>query len=223
MAFVEPRSINQDAVKAFGETYLALITTLADTYKDKALQSIVQLYVEEKKDFLETGQEFWSDLREHVNKVCQKDERLFSQSIPSLDRLTVTSLWNNRQLSPNSQKYIWMYLSTLIRHARDIDPDEQDPVDIAPPDMPSIDKIYDNLPKGVLDKVKQVADKYGEKIESGEQSMDDIRFDEISKELFENMSQEDMSGLVSNVGNVLQSLMGGNAQMEDIFKAMGKQ
>jgi hypothetical protein len=216
-------TINQNAVQSFGKTYEALLTTLVETYKDKDLFRIRQAY--EAENAQELGQKFWVDIRDDVDKVYRRDPSLFHMSIPFLDHLSITSLWNQDKLSPNSKKYIWSYLHTLVRHAKAIATDLTAPVDIAPPDMPGMDKMYENLPKGVLDKVKQVADKYGEKIESGEQSMDTIRFDEISKELFENMSQDDMSGLVNNVGNVLQSLMGGQgggdgSQIAEMLKSM---
>ena len=71
----------------------------------------------------------------------------------------------------------------------------------------SINAIYQNLPPSILDNVKRVADKYGQKIESGEESIDNIKFDQISKELFSNMNKDELNSLVNEVGGMLQSIM----------------
>ena len=194
----------------FTTAYCALLTTLVETYQDKTLAKHRQnCQAESVMDAVRDM--FWQDLNQHEALVLSNDEKLFSLDIKSLNRLTINDLWTQNKLSTNSKKYIWGYLADLIRKARPHDA----PVDIRPlggippnTDMiGSINAIYQNLPPSILDNVKRVADKYGQKIESGEESIDNIKFDQISKELFSNMNKDELNSLVNEVGGMLQSIM----------------
>ena len=194
-------------MEAFKETYDTLLTTLVETYQDKDLANYRRSY-----DVERARQQFYDDIAPNERLVLSHDESLFDEPLTSLQLLTLPELWRSNRLSPKSKSYIWGYLSDLLRNSQPISTSQRDiaPLTNVPqiPDMAqSIGMIYQNLPPSILDNVKRVADKYGSQIESGEKSMDSIKFEQISQELFSSMSQEDMTGLVNNVGSMLQSIM----------------
>ena len=221
--------------EAFKSTYKALVDTLCDTYDIEDLKTY-RTRVEEMNAW-ELTRSFYNQVWNCADLVKARDEAIFDGSIEIINSLQIPHLWNTGKLSPNSKKYIWLYLESLLQKCKPEDPDDVNKKDIKPPEESlgslgstgstgstapneGIKQIYESLPKGILDKVKAVADKYGEQVESGEKTIEDIRFDEISKELFENMNENDMNSLVGNVGNVLQSLTQGG-DMSSLFNSLG--
>jgi len=212
----------KNGLSGFVSTYRAFVNTLADTYKDNKELAVVRQQVTDLKtpeaqiQFLE---QWWASISPHVNKIKNQDASLFVGGVQCLLALQLPQLWVSDKLSLNSKKYVWLYLKSLTKNARAfVDSpvgassgsglsDIQPPMEL--PDIPGIKQIYENMPGGILQKVQSIAERYGQEIESGEKSIENIKFDEISQELFAGLNQEDMKGLVANVGQVLQSLSGG--------------
>lgn len=222
--------------REFSKTYIALVSTLVDTYHNKDLAEHLHEYKQDPRP--EIAILFWEEIKPFMAELTAQDPVFFSRGIAAMDRLTLTSLWSQNKLTVNSQAYVWSYLKTLARHARaSIENGKQK--DIAPPPkelgkkdpfedlvgMEQLKGLYDKMPRGLLDKVKDVTDKYGAKIESGEETLDSINFDQISKELMASISSEEMSGLIGNIGSVLGSVMkdrgDSNIDMESLASLAG--
>jgi hypothetical protein len=89
--------------------------------------------------------------------------------------------------------------------------------------MPGIQQIYDELPKNMLNKVRDIAERYSADIEDGKTSVSDIKFDVISKELFSQIDPEEMQQMVTSVGSMLQGAMqNGDGEMGELFKMFSK-
>ena len=163
--------------------------------------------------------QWWADLSVHITKVESHDVSLFLEPIPCLQRLQIPQLWNAGEYTVNSKRYLWQYLESITRYAK-MAMHDATAGDITPPSCtgpparlpeglasaPALKKIYEQIPQGILQKVQVVAEKYGENMQRGDKSMEDFKFDDVSQELFQALTQEDMEGLVSNVNQALESL-----------------
>lgn len=210
------KSRKESARKSFLETYDALVKTLIDTYKEcKEMQL-------ESKDMVLIN-EWLSDFQSHGQKLRDHDQSLMLDNIQSLTKLMIPQLWVQGKFSSNSKKYIWQYLNNLYKFATTfigLGKSSTDPRDIEPPSttkIPDIKQIYDELPKNMLEKVKNIADKYSQKIENGETTINSLQFKEISNELFSQINPEEMQEMVSSVGNMLQGIIGQDGSVSDLF------
>ena len=79
----------------------------------------------------------------------------------------------------------------------------------------------------MLHRVKAVADRYETEIESGEKTMESVKFDQIGRELFSNVQPEEFQEMMQNMGQMFQSFGGGGGEgMPDfaaLFQGMGRQ
>ena len=205
----------------FHSLHSALVRTLVDTYTDNAdVQALKNFqWLQSDEDLVV---QWWDDLSVHIAKVESHDVSLFLEPIPCLQRLQIPQLWNAGEYTVNSKRYLWQYLESITRHAKMAICDVSTG-DIAPPSStgrstdlptvlseglasaPALKKIYEQIPQGILQKVQAVAEKYGENMQRGDKSMEDFKFDDVSQELFQALTQEDMEGLVSNVSQALES------------------
>jgi hypothetical protein len=214
----------------FWTTYNALVTTLGDTFGTKYTslcthQTLCVAASDATK--LEITSAWQREIQPVRHLIMARNAALFDSTQPlppCLATLCLSRLWVDPALSPTSKRYLWLYLDRLSVHIDTTSPTSDiSPPPEAPPELSGnagINKIYESLPANILAQVKKVADKYGDKVQSGEQTLEDIRFDEISKDLFEHMSKEDMNDLVTNVGNVLKNLSqpGEEAGMMSLFR-----
>jgi len=213
------------ALKLFYETYDALVDTLRDTYPCCKL-----LPDRTEKEDLVT---LWHDeMASHYGEVKTQDKRLMLANVNVLIKLHIPQLWIDGKFSANSQRYIWMYLSNLCKFAAAVnapnsdEPDSETQRDIRPPahmppgTLPGIQQIYDELPKNMLNKVREIAEKYSTEIDEGKGSVEDLKFDVISKELFSSIDPQEMHQMVTSVGNMLQGAMGGadGGEIGDLFQ-----
>jgi len=225
---VREKSRKESAERLFSETYEALLGTLRDTYP-------------ECKDLKDTeegvSREWFSQFETELSKVRSKDPSLMLGNIPVLTQLQIPQLWVQGKFTDNSKKYMWIYITNLVNFANSAHasgtipntPLSSDLKDIQPPanmPLPGIKQIYDELPKNMLDKVKNVAEKYSQQIEDGETNVESLKFNEISKELFNQIDPAEMQQMVTSVGNMLQGVMGdtgnGGGGMAEMFEAFAK-
>ena len=215
-------SRKEAAQRLFAETYEALLTTLRDTYPECKDLSSPESSI---------SHQWFTEFQGSVDKVHAKDESLMLVNIPVLTALQIPQLWVQGKFTPTSKTYMWMYLINLMNFATSAHASAMaqstptDCKDIDPPaslPLPGIQKIYDELPKNMMDKVKTIAEKYSQQIEEGEASVDSLQFNEISKELFAQIDPDEMQQMVASVGNMLQGVMGdpgSSAGMSELFKA----
>lgn len=227
-----------NALSGFVSTYKAFVNTLADTYKDQKELGEVQKQAQELKAAgtqaeIKLVENWRSNILPHVGKIRGEDASLFVCGVKCLLALKLPQLWVSDKLSANSKKYVWLYLKSLTKNAEAFMGGEEGgaspPNDIQPPmelpNIPGIKQIYENMPTGILEKVKSIADRYGEQIDSGEKTIESIKFNEISQELFSDLDPNDMKSLVENVGQVLKSMTGGagdNQDFSQLFNFMNK-
>jgi hypothetical protein len=160
-----------------------------------------------------------------ATRVTAHDKSLMLANISILLEMQIPQLWLDGKFTATSQHYIWMYLDNLCRFATssaDPRPDISPPTHLPSNAMPGIQKIYDELPKNMLDKVKNIAEKYTADIETGKTSIGDLKFDDISKELFSQIDPEEMQQMITSVGAMLQGGDGGGG-MGDLFKMFSQQ
>ena len=241
----------QGTLKSFISTYIAFVSTLADTYtEEKDLHDhrvgLSELAESEKCDLV---MQWWQDIEPHVAMIQSTDAGVFACGVPCLLRLSLPQLWVADKLSPASKNYAWMYLQSLTKNSDafvnptdaalgleettalvDRCKDIQPPMAAAAvaasdlPDfqsIPGMKQVYESMPAGIIDRVKSIAERYGGEIDSGEKNISDIKFNEISQELFQGLKPEDMQGLVANVSQALQSLSGDqDGNLADLFNLM---
>jgi hypothetical protein len=222
---IRDRAKRDSSRKLFNETYDALVQTLQDTYPDC-------------KDIPERGEEgdyagnWHLCMSEHYKRVKEQDKTLMLANVPVLLTLKIPQLWIDGQFTKNSERYIWMYIANLSKFSeateggktpkcfpKDINP----PKHISPETMPGMQQIYNELPKEMFEKVKMMAEKYSKNIEDGETAVEDLKFDEISKEIFSQIDPDEMQDMVTSVGSFLQNAMSnGDGEIGDIFKMFGQ-
>lgn len=204
-------SLNQ-----FSSTYTALVSTLFETFGDEKLRNLnIKLnntVKENNTEFLESIIQQWNqEILPVKAKINNRDASIFIDNISVLNDLNLPSLWISNKLSVNSKNYIWMYLSILTLSAEQTNVQN---VDIKPPALSEtpaalsggIQDIYEKLPPNIMEKVKNIADEFGQKLESGETSITDLNFSELGQKLFSEISPDDMQNMMSNIGNMISSL-----------------
>ena len=221
-AEVRQKALRQSNSKFFSETHAALLQTLKETYPE------CQDLVSATPDLVSR----WNDeMQPHALKVSSRDKTLMLANVTVLLELNIPQLWIDNKFTATSQTYIWNYLDNLCRFAeaaveqktttteRDIRP----PVHLTP-NAPGIKQIYDELPPNMLSKVRDIAEKYSNDIEKGESTIEDLKFDAISKELFSQIDPEEMQQMVTSVGAMLQGAMqNGDGEMGELFKMFSRQ
>lgn len=219
---VRLKSSQQSNCKFFIETHDALRQTLSETYPD------CQQLVAATPDLVAR---WHSEMQPHASKVATQDKTLMLANVSVLLDLNIPQLWLDNKFTPTSQRYIWLYLGNLCRYAANgVDVIlEQTKADIRPPAhlpaaTPGIQQIYEELPPNMLTKVRNIAEKYSADIENGNSSIEDLKFDEISKELFSQIDPREMQQMVTSVGAMLQGAMqNGDGDMGELFKMFSRQ
>jgi hypothetical protein len=200
----------------FSSTYTALVSTLFETFGDEKLRELHEKVCKGKnQEFIESVILQWNqDILPVKSKINNRDPSIFIDNISVLNDLNLPSLWISNKLSVNSKNYLWVYLGTLTSTA-EIHNKNQEKLDIKPPDLGNknlinglsgIQEIYENMSPNILDKVKNLADEFGQKIESGETSLSDLNFSDISQKLFADISPDDIQNMMSSVSGLLQNL-----------------
>ena len=208
----------------FNETYDALVQTLRDTYP-----TCKELPVRSPDH--DMALEWHTCMGQHQKRVATQDKTLMLANVSVLLSLHIPQLWIDGQFTKTSERYIWMYLANLNKFAGACIVQQEEEkkarpgsVDIKPPSnapgpLPGIQQLYNELPQNMFKKVKDLADKYSADIESGAKTVDDIKFDEISKELFSQIDPEEMHQVVTSVSSLLQGVMSGeDGELGDLFK-----
>jgi hypothetical protein len=218
-----------EPLQRFKAMYQAFLDTLLDIYPDvKELDAWrTSCYSTDTPGFLRIAEDFRRDLDGAL--VRSKDPKLFQLNPTSLARLQLPALWTQNRLSPKSKEYVWEYIQNLLNHAeaaapRDIKPpgtlslpsSSSSSTPSAPPGTPGppdhlpapspdpLETMYSHIPASMLEKVKSVADRYSAQVENGETKLEDLQFQEISKELFNSIDPEEMQQVVQNIGSLLQ-------------------
>jgi hypothetical protein len=226
---IRETSRKESAEKLFLETYEALQTTLRDTYPEcKDLQPPDS----------NISSTWCSQFQAHGDKVYAKDPSIMLVNIPALIQLQIPQLWVQDKFTANSKHHMWLYLTNLLNFANSANSDvsavrreeTKDKKDIDPPSNlmhTNMMNMYDQIPKNVLDKVKHVADKYVQKMDSGDVNIDGMDFAEVSKDLFSQINPQEMQQMVATVGNMLKGVMseqnGGMADMLQAFSDSQKE
>jgi hypothetical protein len=219
---VRQNATRQSNRKFFTETHDALRQTLTETYTScspiaPATPDLVNRW--------------HAEMQPHASKVATQDKTLMLANVSVLLELNIPQLWLDNQFTPTSQRYVWMYLGNLCRFAAAAVESGQEPttVDIRPPAQlpgttPGIQQIYDEMPPNMLNKVRNIAEKYSADIENGNSTIEDIKFDDISKELFSQIDPKEMQQMVTSVGAMLQGAMqNGDGDMGELFKMFSRQ
>ena len=205
-----------DKTNQFRDTYLAFVDTLVDIYA--SIQELnewkAQVHQMTSSDFEAIAKDWTDQLGQFQELIDRKDPSLFLQTIPCLVKIYVPQLWVQGKFTDNSKDYVWLYLKTLSGSVNR---------DIRPP-LAGLGELYRQMPSSMIDKVKNVADKYSSRVERGEAKLEDLKFNEISQELFQNINAEEMQQVVQSVGGLLQNLMGSGAGQEssDFSKFLSK-
>ena len=221
-AEVRQKALKLSNRKFFLETHEALLDTLRETYPDcQHLSSATP----------ELVARWHTEMQPHSTKVSTQDKTLMLANVAVLLEMNIPQLWLDNKFTPTSQRYIWGYLENLCRFAAGAtDSDAATEKDIRPPahlsaaTAPVIKQIYDELPPNMLSKVRDIAEKYSTDIENGTSSIEDLKFDDISKDLFSQIDPQEMQQMVTSVGAMLQGAMqNGDGEMGELFKMFSRQ
>ena len=218
------------AKRLFYETYDALLNTLRETYTACSK-------LPDRDPTANLVATWYEEMRTLVPRVKSCDKTLMLGNIRVLMALHIPQLWIEGKFTANSQKYMWIYIENLCNFsttasesASDITPavsgDIRAPEHMPPATMPGIKQIYDELPKNMLNKVKDIAEKYSADIESGKTKLEELKFDVISKELFSQIDPNEMHKMVTSIGSMLQGAMqdgGGAGDMGDLFRMFAQE
>ena len=222
----------QQELGKFRDMYVALVDTLVDIYGNIAELNEWKASVHEL-GLVEIGviaEEWAQQVVPHQALITCRDPSLFLQNLPCLVKIYVPQLWVQDKFTDNSKRYLWSYLQCLVdsstgaplvsgsakaKEAKDIRPPVQQPGS-----LPGIGDLYKQMPASMIDKVKGVADKYSHQVESGQTKLEDLKFNEISQELFQNINSDEMQQVVQSVGGLLQTMMGSGGDVGDIGKAL---
>jgi hypothetical protein len=223
---VRQKAQRDSSSKLFYETYSALNDTLRETYPE-----CKELTMSNSPDLVYMWNE---EMEPHTSKVKRQDHSIMIANLKVLNNMKIPQLWIDGKFTNNSKRYIWMYIENLCKFAAgavdNVNPNVTSKErDIRPPShipsnsMPGIQQIYDELPKNMLNKVRDIAERYSADIEDGKTSVSDIKFDVISKELFSQIDPEEMQQMVTSVGSMLQGAMqNGDGEMGELFKMFSK-
>lgn len=202
------------AVKQFRSTYTSLLNTLTATYPDSAVTSQHKVLVSSFTDdhWLELIGRWGRCLTAEASAMLKEKKEAVFQSCPELfDALGVKALWESAKLTENSKKYLWVYFGILQESSRAVFPVKDAPEDIAPPIVNGdASKLFQTLcgklPMGMMKKVQRVAESYGKKLRDKGGSIDDIKFDEVSQELFKSIDPSEMKQVVASVSDLVKNI-----------------
>lgn len=228
-------------LQQFRKTYIALVDTLNDIYGSsvshlKTVTNKVASYTEsEWKQIIAL---FEKQLGINHELVERNDSSVFKKNLPCLMELCIPQLWNENKFTERSQQYIWLYLVALLKDARaymstpsPTSNSTESKRDIRPPEGThagsEFKEVYDKLPTTLISKVRGIAEKYSQRIESGEESIESLKFSEISNELFQEIDPNEMKEVIANVGGMLQGMNGGGgggglSGLTSIFEQMNR-
>ena len=207
-------------ISNFQQTYVAFVDTLVDIYSEFSELNNWKNEVHSMttEQFGQIAKDWQSELGPNRKDVLDKQPNVFLKNIPCLHKIHVPQLWVAEKFTENSTKYVWDYLKVLLEQASKIVGNTSSPTkDIQPPDISNIQdslpagigELYNKLPKSMLEKVRGVADKYSNQVESGETNLEDLNFSEISKSLIDSINQQEMQQVVQSIGGMLQGVMAG--------------
>jgi hypothetical protein len=204
----------------FQQTYITFVDTLVDIYSEFPELNTWKNEVHSMttQQFGQIAKEWQSELETNRKDILDKQPNLFLKNVPCLHKIHVPQLWIAEKFTENSKKYVWDYLKVLLEQASNYVGNTPSPMkDIQPPNISNIQdslpagigELYNQLPKSMLEKVRGVADKYSNQVESGETNLEDLNFSEISKSLIDSINAEEMQQVVQSIGGMLQGVMAG--------------
>ena len=205
-------------ISNFQQTYIAFVDTLVDTYSNipELNEWKQEVHTMSAELFHPIAKNWVNELGPIREDLVQQRENIFLNNLPCLVKIYVPQLWVQDKFTSNSKKHVWSYLQVLVQQAFKAFPTSVKK-DIQPPNIPNIQdtlppgigELYNQLPQSMIDKVRGVADKYSNRVESGETNLEDLKFNEISQELFQSIDPKEMQQVVQSIGGMLQGVMSG--------------
>lgn len=193
----------------FHETFSALVDTLHSTYPSETKctdsHNAYKKMQRCEKDAL--YKDWCNQLVPMYQLIVEKNEELFRKDIPVLINTGIVHLWISDSLSPQSKKYIWMYLKSLGAFCRS----EERKSDIQPPpNKPSsgtlqdtVMKLYESLPEEVVESVNKISQSLSESIKGSE-----MDYATIASQFLNNIDQSQIADVLKKVGGLVQESEG---------------
>lgn len=201
-------------VNKFKATYCGLLNTLHSTYPESVTisqhKTLVQSYTD--KHWKELMNKWRVTLDSPLSELLRNENsQLFKECAVLFDPLDIHALWDAGKLTENSKKYLWMYLNILLDNTIALKETKTAPQDIAPPFVKGdASKLFQNLcgniPMNMMQKVQKVAESYGKKLSDTGGSIEDIKFEDVSKELFKQIDASEIQQLVSSVSSLMKNI-----------------
>jgi len=179
-------------------------------------------------------QEWATSMNNKQPFIDQQNTALFLQNLPSLKTLYLPDFWMAGYFTENSKTSIWGFLRSLTIHTKyiigsgtatgpSVNPDVGDLLKHLPtsgnPDLgdllkhlptsgnPDLGDLFKHLPTSMMDKIKDITDKYSNKVENGELKLENLKFNEISQEFFDGVDPDDMAQVVKGVSGMLEGVL----------------
>jgi hypothetical protein len=201
------------ALRSFEKTYVALVTTLAETYpQDKALS-------ETKARVKEWGGRHWKTLASVWAKAAtpasSRDASVFKRKPSLFQPLRLHAHWPS--FSETSKDYTWRYLEQLarfsvaataqrsIRAPPNLDGHSSSTTPSPATALPALAGLYKQIPRRMLSQVEHIAEKYGKDIKQDGTGLDKVDFGQISKELFSKIHPQDMQAVMKNMTSLMKN------------------
>lgn len=237
-AELEQKQKQSQHLDSFRETYQAFLDTLVEIYPSiEELNEWRAEFIDMTTDQVRSLALGWTlQLSPYSAQVKNSEPMIFMKNIPCLMKTTVPQLWVQDKLTTNSKKYVWAYIVSLLENAeaatiqntgektgdssgksKDIRPLSDN---INPENIPGIGDLYKQLPVSMINKVKKIADKYSNQVENGHTKLEDLKFNEISEELFQEINADEMQEVVKSVSGLLQGVLSGS-NSNDLSRLFG--
>jgi hypothetical protein len=230
--------VQQRSQSTFATTYIRLLQTLADKYGSEFKDLRATLRVARQGlsgTNLEKMVVTWNEENAPISsRIADKDEKLFhdskDDSVPELwKRMHLPEIWKKSSFSAKSKEYMWLYLISLDRSSSKAVSEMQENVengdDIKPPEgiattpqfnpfgeggIEGLQGIAEALSPDVMKKMKNLANDYSTRLESGECKVDDLGFDAILKDVVKMLEKDDISSLMQNMSGLFGKIPPGS-------------